>query len=540
MMRVCGALVMFLLLCGSAPAQSHCAKLAIPPDTPKRTVTGRVIDDLSGRPIVGAVVTLSGFCNVVNGGQRETEEPVNERTLTADDGGFAFENITLPAVMLNVSKDGYQDVWPFRRTAEDPIGNYPLDAVTGPITIRLAPVASISGVVRGEDGTPMPHAWVTLWCFQPWSGWRTLQYCNSLKTASDGSYGFGPLQPGRYFLVAQAWLAKHEAPKGTLDYVPVRYPLRTGNAAPLLELREGEQAHVDFALHREKLHHITGTVTSREQWPHLVDVVDEDRSKAYAAPIANQCCKFEAWVPNGHFRLEAQFTSSDGEFIGSTPLEVAGADVSGLVFHLTSATGIEIPIEITGAVKPFWFLQMVTQRPGGYVEAGPQSTQSGWMRDTTAPRKESVSVRPGSYELAVLATGNVYAQSVSSGGTDLLREPLMVNAGDRPDPIHVVMAEGAIVAGVTRRGGNPARAFVHAIPEHPDGRLFQPMLSDENGKFRLEGLAPETYWLFASEIELPLDLRNRGETDFWKQRAQRVTLAPGKTTTLDLRVLSAR
>jgi hypothetical protein len=504
-------------------------------------VTGRVIDDLSGRPIMGAVVTLSGFCTVVNGGQRETEEPANERTVSAEDGAFTFENITLPAVMLNVSKDGYQDVWPFRRMADDPIGTYQLDAATGPITIRLAPVASISGVVRGEDGARMGHAWVTLWCYRPWSGWRTLQNCNSLETAPDGSYTFGPLQPGRYLLVGQAWLAKHEAPKGAVDYVPVRYPVRTGNAAPLMELCEGEQARVDFALHREKLHHITGTATGRdEQWPTLVDEVDEDGSKAYAAPIANRCCSFEAWVPNGRFRLEAQFTSSDGEFIGSMPLEVAGADVSGLVFRLTPATGIEIPIEITGAVKQFWYLQMVTQRPGGYAEAGPQSTQSGWMRDTTAPRKESVTVRPGSYEVAALATGNVYAQSVSSGGTDLLREPLIVNAGDRPDPIRVVMAEGAIVEGVTRRGENPARAFVHAIPEHPDGRLFQPMLSDENGKFRLEGLSPETYWLFASEIERPLDLRNSAETEFWKQRAQRVTLAPGKTTTLDLRVLSAR
>ena len=521
----------------------------IAPDAPRYRVTGRVVDDLTGAPIPHAAVRLEGICRA----PETTGQPARDHwpidAVSDEEGKFVFENVPAITVNLTAHQDGYQQIWPFRRTADDPIGTYSIGADTGSITLRLAPSPSISGAVRGPDGRAMPHAWVTLWCYRTWAGWRRLEYCNSLEAAADGSYRFEPLQPGRYALVAAAWLAKQEPPERdaqgrTVGYVPVRYPASPESGADsFMEIAEGQQARVDFELHRQEMHRISGAVSGREQWPPTIDVVDGSGSKSYVVKMGLVCCGFEAWVPSGRFRLESQFTSGDGEFIGSLPVEVANTDIEGVVFRLGRRTSAEIPIKITAApandadaIRQAWYLQSIDLKPNGYAETGPQSTQAGWMRDTGAARTESIQVLPGSYAVALTATGNVYAQSISSGGTDLLREPLVVNPGDTPDVIHLIVAEGAIAEGVTRREGNPVRAWVYAVPAQADARLLQAIGSDADGKFRLQGLAPARYLFFASDVEVPLDMHNAAELEYWQRRGQSLTLQAGKTALLELRV----
>jgi hypothetical protein len=54
--------------------------------------------------------------------------------------------------------------------------------------------------------------------------------------------------------------------------------------------------------------------------------------------------------------------------------------------------------------------------------------------------------------------------------------------------------------------GKPVKAWVYAVAEdiepQSDFREFQPVLSDEDGKFQMLGLAPGSYLFFASDIEL--------------------------------------
>jgi len=524
-----------------------CVMSQIAAGAPSYRVSGRVIDDLTGAPIAHATVRLAGICLA----PQATEQPVQDRgpveVVSDEEGRFVFEDVPAMGVNVTASHDGYQEVWPFRRTADDPIGTYSIGADTGPITLRLARSPSISGVVRGPDGAAMAHAWVTLWCYRTWAGWRRLEYCNSLENAADGSYRFGPLQPGRYTLVAEAWVAKQEpsardAQGRVVDYVPVRYPVRPdGGADSFVDLAEGQQARVDFKLRRQELHHISGAVSGREQWPPIIDVVDRNGSKSYVVKMGRRCCRFEAWVPSGRFRLESRFTSVDGEFIGSMAVAVADEDIQGVVFPLGRRTSTEIPIQITAApannadaINQAWYLQLIDLKPNGYVETGPQSTMAGWMRSTGSSRTESIPVLPGSYAVALTTTGNVYAQSISRGGTDLIREPLIVNPGDTPDVIRVVVAEGAIVEGVTRREGSPVRAWVYAVPEQADARLVQAVASDADGKFCLQGLAPARYLFFASDVEVSLDVHNAAEIGDWQRRGQSVTLQAGKTTSLDL------
>jgi hypothetical protein len=560
--RVLSGLVVTMgFLCGAAaqtpsavPVLIHrgpCVMDAIPADAPRYRVTGRVIDDLTGGPIAHATVVLSSLCAALDATEQGARHHWTAQGVSDQEGNFLLDNVPAMAAYLTASHDGYQEIWSFRRAADDPIGKYSIGKDTGPITLRLAPSPSISGVVRGPGGAPLAHAWVTLWCYRTWAGWRRREYCNSLETASDGSYAFTLLQPGRYALVAQPWLVsqeppRHDAQNRGVGYVPASYPPpAAGGADSLMELAEGQQAHVDFELHEETLHHVTGTVSGREMWPPIVDMVGSNGSKSYVVKIANRCCGFESWVPSGHFSLEAQFTSVDGEFIGSTPMEVRDADVEGVEFPLARRTGVEIPIEIrtvpadnADAMRKVLYLQFVKLRPNGYVESGPQSTMAGWMRPTGALRMESITALPGSYAVALTTTGNVYAQGISCGAADLMREPLVVRPVETPDVIRVAVAEGAMVEGVTRREGNAVRAWVYAVPERADASLLQAIVSDANGKFRLEGLTPGRYLFFASDVEVPLDAHNAAEMSYWQHVGQSLMLEAGKTASLELWVVT--
>jgi hypothetical protein len=543
-----------------------CVMAPISSDAPLYHVIGRVLNDLTGLPVWGATVSLNGVCGMAGTNGRNEEDHLRLQIVTDQDGEFIFDNIPAMAINLSASHSDYLQVFTFRRTANDPIGTYVIGPNTGTITLRIAPAASIWGVVRDEQGRPMPDAWITLRRFRTWSGWRGLEYFNTVKTETDGSYRFGPLQPGHYYLVAQPWLQAENPPARDADgnargYVSVRSPplLASDGQDTFLELAEGQQAQADFQFHRELLHHITGAISGAGQGAPIVDVLDRSGAKSYFLKSsfvgrAHACCEFESWLPSGIFRLAADYENGEGHFTGSAPFAVADTDLSGVALSLTREGRVKIPIEIKSVARNlpgvvcedsdagcgFWYLQLLALGPNGYLQAGPQSTMSGGRQRKGEYRNEDVIVGPGAYAIAVATMGNVYAQTITSGGVNLISEALVVAPGDIPDPIRIVLAEAAMVEGTTRRGGKQVRAWVYAVPEQPDAQLFQPILSTPNGEFRLQGLAPLPYLFFATDVELNLDIHDAKVLDYWRQRAQARTLRPGKTTSLELQVISSQ
>jgi hypothetical protein len=141
-----------------------------PPDTPRFEVNGRVVNDVTGAPIAGATVKLNSQCF--------SKEPTRETT-TDDQGRFTFQQVPAMGAEITATFGDAMPAWNARRRANDPLNNYVIGPHTGVITLRLALAASISGVVRGADGSPLSPAWVTLWCFNPWGGWPQERYCNS-------------------------------------------------------------------------------------------------------------------------------------------------------------------------------------------------------------------------------------------------------------------------------------------------------------------------------------------------------------------------
>lgn len=542
----------------------QCPMGMLPPRPPFYPVEGQVLDDVTNLPVPGAEVTLDIRCMLPAAGDEIRSNHFRMQTTSDGKGMFVFNDVPAWRVNLVASKNGYIPVWPFRLEADDPLGSYVIGAGTSVITLRIAPAASLYGTVRDEAGRPMANAWVELEHLRAWDGWPRLEYSNTVTTDGEGAYRFGQLQPGRYFLVAEPWLHS-DGPPATdaegraIGYVPVRAPAVVhGEPDTFLDVLEGEQKRVDFQFRREVLHHVTGTVTGGgpggptsmiqavewgESGPHI--------SKVYPSRSTGNCpCDFEAWLPAGQFRLSWNYSNPGGHFVGSVPLEVGNADISGVDFSVNHSESVEIPIEINSAAGDstterclagnfgcgFWFLQLVRLKANGFVEAGPQSAATGGTQSGGEDHKEEVSVDPGTYVVNVATTGNVYAKNITSGARDLITEPLVLASGLTPDPIRLLLAEGASVEGVTRRGGRPVRAWVYAIPRQPDERPFQPVSSGPDGKFRIQGLAPAGYFLFATDVELDLDIHDSKVLDYWRQHAQAVRLMAGRNAGVDLQV----
>jgi hypothetical protein len=526
-------------------------------------VTGRVVDDLTATVLSGVTVRLdvmvmhSSSLICVECDPRPSPPPKPEparEVVFGRDGRFAFDNVPGRNVSITATKPGYLVGPPVRRHVDDPLGVYLISDKTGPITLQLTPAASISGVLRDHKGLPVAKdANVTLWCVRSWAGWPRLEYCNFADLDANGGYEFRGLWPGRYYLVANPPINRDPEPardaKGhAIGEVPVRYPApRTEHPNPFFTLHEGENARINFRLPQKILHHMSATVTACQSCAY--DVVDENGSKAYLfSPIFGE--HLEAWLPNGSYRLETWGT----DVSGPSPFDIKDCDLSGLSFSISSSERIEIPVEIS-SLRPFApncprevprcgfvLVNLVRLLPGGYVEVVSNTTHAGRFDSTPEQQSDSASVIPGTYTVTVSVTPtlNLYAKSVKSGTVDLSTETLTIRSGDEPQPIHIALAEGAVVEGLIQRDGQPSRAWVYTIAEDTDPktdfREFQPVTSEPNGEFRIEGLAPGSYLFLASDIELPLNVHDPAEVDYWRSRGKVIRVAAGKTAKLVLAV----
>ncbi len=511
-------------------------------------VTGRVVDDAKGSPLGGVTVRLQTVtmfasclnCNPLLPSPSEPSAP--RETVTTKDGLFTFESVPTSNISITAKKAGYMDAWPLHRHADEPVGFYRAAEHMKPIVLRLAPTASISGVFRDHNGVLIrKNTIINLWRLSAWDGWPRLDYGGFATFDGNGTYLFENLGPGRYYLEAEPPVdhqeGGHDQAGHTVGETPMRYPAAS-EPNPFFTLHEGEHTHIDFRFPLKTLHRVTGVLEEDQNYSYNIE--DANRASSYLITGSPFERKLEAWLPNGTFWLS---TGRD-DVSGTMPFSVADSDVGSLQFSIDSRR-VQIPIEVSTTPgdpageeleppKGLWFLRMVRILPGGYVEVVGESTQTG--QDTPRERLESVSVGPGDYAVEVAVWGNFYAKSVVCGHTDLALESLTIRAGDAPAPIRIVLATAAKAVGLVQRNGKPARTWVYAVAQEiepkTDFRPFGPAISDEDGKFQMQGLAPGTYLFFASDVELPLNVHDADQLAHWRPQGELVRVEAGNTSSV--------
>lgn len=221
---------------------------------PSGTIAGQVVDGATHKPIVAAVVTLSGPSLL---GVSTPDRPV--RVVTNANGGFVFAGLAPGSYEVIATKGGYADGEPGRQRpgGDAPLVEIPAQRSSVGVVVPMWRYGVIAGSILDDAGEPVVNLQVRALRRLP--GGR--RYGNPLTTFTDdrGVYRIGGLVPGDYLVVASppsdatvaARRAGTPADRAWL-FPPVFYPAvsSVAQAQPISltagEERGGVDVHVDW------------------------------------------------------------------------------------------------------------------------------------------------------------------------------------------------------------------------------------------------------------------------------------------------------
>jgi len=132
--------------------------------------------------------------------------------------------------------------------------------------------------------------------------------------------------------------------------------------------------------------------------------------------------------------------------------------------------------------------------------------------------------------------------SITSGGVDLAREPLVIGAGGSAAPIEItVRNDGGRITGTVGSGTPPGStvgeisAFICAIPLFPTtSQMPMSGVYGGNGQFTMMNVPPGSYRIVASDKPQEIDTDDPQEMARVTARGQTVTVEAGATVNVQM------
>ena len=396
----------------------------VPNQPPSRTVTGTVINAVSGVPIRHALVQAPGI--------------VPATVLTGPDGRFRFDNIPEGQVLISVQKPGFFDARSIPGVSEHQANPFvTVGSGKNDFGIALYPAARIVGRVTDADGETAENISVQVLSEQIVQGRKLLVPQNGGTTDDDGFYRIDGLIPGRYkifangqLLPASSWNAPPEVS------VPAYYPdSRDLASAQQIELKAAEEYRADFHLHSEPGFRVVAAVGGLPNPPNvgfsfenasgqsvMFGAMNFDQSKAQFVAQA---------VPSGAWTLV--LAANDGQansYEAREEIVVDGAAVTDLQFTMHPLASI--PVKVNHAVNKG---QPETDVAETAINASLISVEPfrhsayGLQAQGSPPVATFSNVAAGKYKLNMQPFGSECLESAWYGSVDLTRDYLVVGSG---------------------------------------------------------------------------------------------------------------
>lgn len=477
-------------------------------------IEGIVIDAASGSPIRKAYVRLL----------TDEEHPAEALAITDGAGRFAFANVPPGRYKLSAQSDGYRAAWfgaPTPHYAAGVITLHPGERRQD-LILSLTMFGSISGTVLDQDGEPVGNVGLSL--LIPWfpRGKPGFVQRSLAGTNDRGEYFFADLIPGRYLVMANARgmpaiLAHPEsfASAQPITEFPVHllglqfYPNadRVSDAS-LVTVAAGKRVEgIDFHLKAHATATLQGTVIPPGDF--TLDAPIQVRAEQLGIPGQNG---FMVGAPApapayqftlgrlmpGDYLVAAIASSGDREYRGVQRVTVnegaentvtlkmdAGIDLAGNVV----VEGQKVAADARVLLLPGDGLPGYRERPEAHVKA-----EGSFVLQSVVPGVWDIDVKP-------IPEGG-YVKSMRLGQQDVLTEDMVISRDTAERLDIVVSAHGGILEGdVKTESGDPAGpAHVLAAPDGKFGRVlsfYSLADADEKGHFRMKGLTPGHYKLYA-------------------------------------------
>jgi len=443
------------------------------------------------------------------------------------------------------------------------------------ITLYLIPESLIVGHVNLPGSEGDMRTFLELYRREIREGQEHWVSAGTFRTWADGEFRFSNLASGTYKLLTHEQLDRDSftvVPGGQrFGYPPVFYPGASDfSAASPIQLVAGAMFQANFS------------PTRREYYPIKIPVVKAVAGQSMniiVYPLGHPGPGYslgynpaeqliQGLLPDGNYTLQANVQGQPGS-TGILNFAVRGAPLEGPPVNLIPNASLTVNVreEFSSGQSVF---DEAPEEPAQGTPSSAQlrrinvqvmlmpleefgSNEGGISQPVEGSREHSLvipNVRPGRYRLRV-ESGVGFAASVLSGGTDFLRQPLVVGMGGSGSPIEVTLRDdGAEVTGTfedpAKTDRRPGQTFdfstqyhVYFVPVGESAGQFRQTMGGPDGSFTQVQLPPGAYRVLAFD-RAQEDLAYASEEALRKfeSKAQVIHVTAGQKEHLRLKLIS--
>jgi hypothetical protein len=541
------AIIHFCITCPQLAAQS-----ATPTELPDR-IRGVVINSVTHEPISRALVLSpdNSFAAMTDDRGRfeftfSPAETQQSRTLGTVTDGFQLNRGFQPAASnrpnaLMARKVGFL-------SPDIPLNISDISSTQQVLTISLVPEARVVGhvILPGSNGSNQMQ--VSLYRRNVRDGHEHWDMTANATTRGDGEFRLAELPSGSYKLLTLEQLDRDPLtfdPRGQLfGYPPLYYPSASDfDTAAIIHLAPGETFRPTLSPTKRPYYPVNLGFATPLATPQIrINVWPQAHpGPGYSLGYNTRDGAIEGLLPDGTFTLQAISYGPD-RMAGQLNFTVAGAPATGAALTLIPGTSITLDVREefqhtqTGSSPEVLTRFSGISSIGGSPAVAPNPrrpnyfqitlvpdeqfglSQPGFLRPPSGPDDESLvieNVLPGRYRVSV-NTSIGYVASITSGSTDLLRQPLVVGVGGLASPLEITMRDdGAEVDGridsanvtsnpsTANNNSNQPLGFVCLAPMDRMDDRCKIAWTNPDGTFAFQQLAPGSYRAVAMDRSRP-------------------------------------
>lgn len=526
------------------------------------TISGTVLNSVTREPIGRALVSSSDnrFATLTD------NEGHFEFTVPSSGCGVGGSNNCVSS--LNAKKPGFVDnparMWNSVQPGKDN-------------TLLLTPEALIIGHVTLPSTEAPDRIQVSLYRRQVREGRAHWEPISMASTRSTGEFRFSDLASGSYKLLTRELLDRDSAtvnPRSQVyGYPPVYFPNASDfEAGQVIDLSPGKTFQAEMTLAKHPYYSVTIPVVNAPRGIGLgVNVsVQGHRGPGFSLGYNAAQEVVEGLLPNGTYTVEAT-NHGQSSSSGSVTITINGGPVVGPRLALAQATSIPVnvreeftsPENASGGGNSVFFSgnsRRVQRGPLRYLNVYLESAddfsggRGGFLQAPAGASGDSLAidnVRPGRYWVRVNSSRG-FAASVTSGGIDLLHQPLVVGPGGSTAPIEITMRDdwAEVECSIEGAGGtdgssqqNPQSAesstHIYLIPQADSAGEFRDLWIPPGGELASTQVPPGSYRVLTLDGPQPdLEYYDADSMRSYEQKMQSVRLVGGQKEHLRVQVSS--
>jgi len=499
-----------------------------------------------------------------------TNQPVARALVDSHEGAVLSDNdghfeLDLPAgmVQISVKRPGYG--------SRGRVSNHMVRV--GPnmpeLSFDLVPEALITGQVTLSTSDAADGIRVMAYRRRIVNGREQWMMEGSARTSSDGVFRIAGLSAGDYLIYTQPARDSDE-PSGrgakVYGYPAAYYPgVSDISSAGVLTLGAGQHGQADFTLARQGFYPVTVMIANNEGGGMNLQVRDRSgRQMGFPVRWNAQQGNAQVNVPNGSYFLEGR-RRGEAQLYGRVDFNVAGAPLAGLNMTLLPLH----PIPVT--VRKVFTSTSNTGAATNDGQAGGEPSASAGLNISLAPAEEFFgspgggglravdgASASGSFEIENVGPGRYwveaspfegYVSSITSGGVDLARDPLVIGPGATTAPIEVTLRDDTATIAAqlstasvdpqtgTASSGEQKDIYVYAIPLFASSTPIRMSGFQGSGQVSISGLAPGSYRVIAFDAPQEIDFHSPEGLAKYAGEGQTVTVDAGGTGNVQLDVI---